>query len=121
MLLSTGLALEKSTSAKSLTYGSASLDLQETLSTRNALLEKFISMQQQAAAVGSPSIVEGATDAWWLDDRTKCLIEQTLRLSGVLTFTVRPGQILRLTRQEVTPNSLVASHNQVTFGKFCSV
>ena len=76
-------------------------DPQETLSTRNALLEKFISMQQQAAAAGSTSIVEGATDAWWLDDRTKRLIEQTLRLNGTLTFTVRPGQSLRLTRQQV--------------------
>ena len=50
---------------------------------------------------GSTSIVEGEKEAWWLDDRTKRLIEQTMRLNGTLTFTVRPGTPLQLTREQV--------------------
>ena len=50
---------------------------------------------------GSTSIVEGEKEAWWLDDRTKRLFEQTMRLNGTLTFTVRPGAPLQLTREQV--------------------
>ena len=44
--------------------------------------------------------MEGEKEAWWLDDRTKRLFEQTMRLSGTLTFTVRPGTPLQLTREQ---------------------
>ena len=54
-----------------------------------------------AQQAGSTSIVEGEKEAWWLDDRTKRLIEQTMRLNGTLTFTVRPGTPLQLTREQV--------------------
>jgi len=54
---------------------------------------------------GSTSIVEGEKEAWWLDDRTKRLFEQTMRLSGTLTFTVRPGTPLQLTREQARPAS----------------
>ena len=50
---------------------------------------------------GSTSIVEGEQDAWWLDERTKRLIEETMHLNGALTFTVRPGTPLQLTREQV--------------------
>ena len=50
---------------------------------------------------GSTSIVEGEKEAWWLDDRTKRLIEETMHLNGALTFTVRPGTPLQLTREQV--------------------
>ena len=59
------------------------------------------SHQLCAWQAGSTSIVEGEKEAWWLDDRTKRLIEQTMRLNGTLTFTVRPGTPLRLTREQV--------------------
>ena len=45
--------------------------------------------------------MEGEKEAWWLDDRTKRLIEQTMHLNGALTFTVRPGTPLQLTREQV--------------------
>ena len=44
--------------------------------------------------------MEGEKEAWWLDDRTKRLFEETMRLSGTLTFTVRPGTPLQLTREQ---------------------
>jgi hypothetical protein len=52
--------------------------------------------------------VEGEKEAWWLDDRTKRLIEQTMRLSGTLTFTVRPGTPLQLTREQVCRSPTVS-------------
>jgi len=55
----------------------------------------------RGAQAGSTSIVEGEKEAWWLDDRTKRLIEETMHLSGALTFTVRPGTPLQLTREQV--------------------
>ena len=57
---------------------------------------------------GSTSIVEGEKDAWWLDDRTKRLIEQTMRLSGTLTFTVRAGTPLQLTREQARRDEICA-------------
>ena len=53
------------------------------------------------AQAGSTSIVEGEKEAWWLDERTKRLIEETMHLNGALTFTVRPGTPLQLTREQV--------------------
>lgn len=75
--------------------------LQDSLANRNVLLEKFVAMQQQAESAGLSSVVEGEKEAWWLDIRTKHLIEQTLHLSGTLSFTVREDQPLRLTCQQV--------------------
>ena len=77
-----------------------SVSEQDTLAHRNALLEKFLAMQQQQAASGTASLVEGEADAWWLDERTKRFIEATLNLSGTLTFTVREGAPLHLTREQ---------------------
>ena len=46
-------------------------------------------------------------DAWWLiDHKTKRMVEETLGLSGVLTFTVREGQPLHLTREQVATLSV---------------
>ena len=46
-------------------------------------------------------------DAWWLiDHNTKRMVEETLGLSGVLTFTVREGQPLHLTREQVATLSV---------------
>ena len=45
--------------------------------------------------------MEGEKEAWWLDERTKRLIEETMHLNGALTFTVRPGTPLQLTREQV--------------------
>ncbi len=46
-------------------------------------------------------------DAWWLiDHKTKRTVEETLGLSGVLTFTVREGQPLHLTREQVATLSV---------------
>lgn len=39
--------------------------------------------------------------SWWLDGPTKRMIEQSLNLSGVLTFTVREDQHIRMTREQV--------------------
>ena len=46
-------------------------------------------------------MVAGQRDAWWLDERTKRLVQQLLHLSGTLTFTVREGHTLRLSCQQV--------------------
>jgi len=46
-------------------------------------------------------------DAWWLiDHKTKRMVEETLGLSGVLTFTVREKQPLHLTREQVATLSV---------------
>jgi len=66
-------------------------------SSRNTIPPNFCPLQ-----AGSTSIVEGEKEAWWLDDRTKRLIEETMHLSGALTFTVRPGTPLQLTREQVS-------------------
>ena len=49
---------------------------QETLAQRNALLERLLAMQQQAAAqvptpTGTRAAIEGQQDAWWLDKQMK--------------------------------------------------
>lgn len=49
---------------------------QETLAQRNALLERLLAMQQQAAAqlptpTGTRADIEGQQDAWWLDKQMK--------------------------------------------------
>ncbi len=49
---------------------------QETLSQRNALLERLLAMQQQAAAqaptpTGKRCAIEGQQNAWWLDKQMK--------------------------------------------------
>ena len=78
-------------------------DAQDSLASRNALLEKFVAMQQQAESAGLASVVEDEGEAWWLDPRTKQFIEQTLHLSGTLTFNVREDRPLHLTCQQVGP------------------
>ena len=41
-----------------------------------------------------------------IDHKTKRTVEETLGLSGVLTFTVREGQPLHLTREQVATLSV---------------
>lgn len=53
------------------------------------------------AATGNASLVEGEGSAWWLDAHTRRLVEETLNLTGELTFTVRAGTPVRLTREQV--------------------
>ncbi len=58
-------------------------------------------MSLAQAATGNASLVEGEGSAWWLDAHTRRLVEETLSLTGELTFTVRPGTLVRLTREQV--------------------
>lgn len=41
------------------------------------------------------------TDTWWLDAVTRQMVEQRLNLSGMLTFTLRGGRPINLTREQV--------------------
>lgn len=43
------------------------------------------------------------TDTWWLDAVTRQMVEQRLNLSGMLTFTLRGGRPINLTREQVGP------------------
>jgi hypothetical protein len=44
------------------------------------------------------------TDTWWLDAVTRQMVEQRLNLSGMLTFTLRGGRPINLTREQVGPS-----------------
>lgn len=66
------------------------------------LLERFLAMQQQQQAeADTPSPVDSEGSAWWLDAHTQQLVERTLKLGGELTFTVREGAPMKLTREQV--------------------
>jgi hypothetical protein len=42
---------------------------------------------------------------WWLDSNVKRMVEAALNLTGTLSFTVRDGETLRMTREQVcAPN-----------------
>lgn len=43
------------------------------------------------------------TDTWWLDAVTRQMVEQRLNLSGMLTFTLRGGRPINLTREQAGP------------------
>lgn len=42
------------------------------------------------------------TDTWWLDAVTRQMVEQRLNLSGMLTFTLRGGRPINLTREQAS-------------------
>ena len=49
---------------------------------------------------GPPSAVEHG-DVWWLDAVTRQMVEQRLNLNGMLTFTLRGGRPINLSREQV--------------------
>ena len=49
---------------------------------------------------GPPPAVEHG-DVWWLDAVTRQMVEQRLNLTGMLTFTLRGGRPISLTREQV--------------------
>ena len=49
---------------------------------------------------GSPQRVEHG-DVWWLDAVTRQMVEQRLNLTGMLTFTLRGGRPINLSREQV--------------------
>ncbi len=51
---------------------------------------------------GPPSAVEHG-DVWWLDAVTRQMVEQRLNLNGMLTFTLRGGRPINLSREQVPP------------------
>lgn len=54
---------------------------------------------KHTAAGGPPPVVH--SEAWWLDSVTRQMVEQRLNLSGMLTFTLRGGKPINLTREQV--------------------
>lgn len=70
------------------------------LEVRNQLLEEFVGLQaKHSAPGGAPQVVH--SEAWWLDSVTRQMVEQRLNLSGMLTFTLRSGKPINLTRDQV--------------------
>lgn len=57
-------------------------------------------MQAKYTAPGGPP-APVHTDTWWLDAVTRQMVEQRLNLSGMLTFTLRGGRPINLTREQV--------------------
>jgi hypothetical protein len=49
---------------------------------------------------GAPERVEHGK-AWWLDAVTRQMVEQRLNLNGMLTFTLRGGRPINLSREQV--------------------
>ena len=52
---------------------------------------------------GPPQRVEHG-DVWWLDAVTRQMVEQRLHLNGMLTFTLRGGRPINLSREQVSRN-----------------
>jgi len=46
-------------------------------------------------------VLRAGTEAWWLDGVTRQMVEQQLRLGRALTFTLRAGHPIMLTRAQV--------------------
>lgn len=50
------------------------------------------------------------TDTWWLDAVTRQMVEQRLNLSGMLTFTLRGGRPINLTREQAKRRCRLLPH-----------
>lgn len=85
-----------------------------TLEGRNQLLEQFVGLQTKL--LGSETAVRHSS-VWWLDDVTRQMIDQRLSLDSTLTFTLRGGRPITLTRQQVRPPLPPLSHNSTTFSQ----
>lgn len=70
------------------------------LEVRNQLLEQFVGLQAKHTAPGGPPAIVHS-EVWWLDSVTRQMVEQRLNLSGMLTFTLRGGKPINLTREQV--------------------
>lgn len=81
----------------------------EVLEGHNQVLEQFVGLHNrllgEAGGVQHPAV-------WWLDDVTQQMVEQRLHLDGMLTFTLRGGNPIRLTREQVAA---------LTWPEFCKL
>ena len=70
----------------------------QVLERQNQMLESFVGLYNRLLSGETP--VQHDT-VWWLDDVTRQMVEQRLHLEGVLTFTLREGNPIYLTRDQV--------------------
>ncbi len=69
------------------------------------LLQRCSEMQQQQAAAGATSAVQGETQAWWMDDQTRNFMVDSLQLDGNLVLTVDKDAPKIVSYQDVSKQS----------------
>lgn len=86
----------------------------QALESQNRMLEHFVGLHNRLvsreADVRHPTV-------WWLDDVTRQMIEQRLHLDGMLSFTLRGGDPICLTKEQVSSRPLLPHSTEMGLSK----